>query len=53
MVNQASMTGESLPVKKSAGSYAYAGTEVEEGECVIAVEKAAGGGLYDRLVRMI
>lgn len=35
------MTGESLPVKKSAGSYAYAGTVVEEGECVIAVEKAA------------
>ena len=53
MVNQASMTGESLPVKKSAGSYAYAGTVVEEGECVIAVEKAAGGGRYDRIVRMI
>lgn len=47
------MTGESLPVKKSAGSYAYAGTVVEEGECVIAVEKAAGGGRYDRIVRMI
>lgn len=47
------MTGEPLPVKKSAGSYAYAGTVVEEGECVIAVEKAAGGGRYDRIVRMI
>ena len=53
MVNQASMTGESLPVKKSAGSYAYAGTVVEEGECVISVEKAMGGGRYDRIVHMI
>ena len=38
---------------KAAGSYAYAGTVVEEGACVIAVEKAAGGGRYDRIVRMI
>ena len=53
MVNQASMTGESLPVKKSAGSYAYAGTVVEEGECVISVEKTMGGGRYDRIVHMI
>ena len=53
MVNQASMTGESLPVKKSAGSYAYAGTVVEEGECVILVEKTMGGGRYDRIVHMI
>lgn len=53
MVNQASMTGESLPVKKSAGSYAYAGTVVEEGECVITVEKTMGGGRYDRIVHMI
>ena len=52
-VNQASMTGEALPVHKAAGSYAYAGTVVEEGACVIAVEKAAGGGRYDRIVRMI
>ena len=53
MVNQASMTGESLPVKKSVGSYAYAGTVVEEGECVISVEKTMGGGRYDRIVHMI
>lgn len=53
MVNQASMTGESLPVKKSAGSYAYAGTVVEEGECVISVEKTMGGGRYDHIVHMI
>ena len=52
-VNQASMTGESLPVGKTAGSYTYAGTVVEEGECVIAVEKTAGDGRYDRIVKMI
>ena len=52
-VNQSSMTGESLPVRKISGSYAYAGTVVEEGECVIAVEKAMGGGRYDRIVKMI
>ena len=53
MVNQASMTGESLPVRKVNGSYAYAGTVVEEGECTILVEKTAGGGRYDRIVKMI
>ena len=53
MVNQASMTGEGLPVRKTAGSYVYAGTVVEEGECIIAVEKTSGGGRYDRIVHMI
>lgn len=53
MVNQASITGESLPVRKAAGSYAYAGTVVEEGECVIRVDRVSGGGRYDRIVRMI
>ena len=53
MVNQASMTGESMPVPKREGSYVYAGTVAEEGECVICVEKAMGGGRYDRIVRMI
>ena len=53
MVNQSSMTGESLPVRKKPGSYAYAGTVVEEGECLITVEKTMGGGRYDRIVRMI
>lgn len=53
MVNQASMTGEAVPVRKTAGSYAYAGTVVEEGECHILVEKAAGSGRYDRIVKMI
>ena len=52
-VNQASITGESMPVPKSVGSYVYAGTVAEEGECVIQVDKAAGGGRYDRIVKMI
>ena len=52
-VNQASMTGEALPVRKVCGSYAYAGTVIEEGECVIEVEKVSGGGRYDRIVKMI
>jgi len=53
MVNQASMTGESVPVHKSEGAYVYAGTVVEDGECTIAVENTAGGGRYDRIVKMI
>ena len=52
-VNQASMTGESAPVFKSEGGYVYAGTVVEEGECVIRVTKAAGTGKYDQIVKMI
>ena len=53
MVNQASMTGESQPVPKKVGSFVYAGTVAEEGECVIQVEKAQGSGRYDRIVKMI
>lgn len=53
MVNQQTMTGESMPVKKDAGSYVYGGTVVEEGECRFIVDKAAGSGRYDRIVRMI
>ncbi len=53
MVNQASMTGESQPVAKRAGSYVYAGTVAEEGECVVQVEKVLGSGRYDRIVKMI
>ncbi|MCD7885344.1 MAG: heavy metal translocating P-type ATPase [Lachnospiraceae bacterium] len=53
LVNQASITGESMPVRKREGSLAYAGTVVEEGECVIRVEKAAGSAQYDKIVRMI
>ena len=53
MVNQSSMTGESMPVCKREGSLVYAGTVAEEGECVFRVEKTSGGGRYDRIVRMI
>ena len=52
-VNQSSMTGESMPVRKEVGSYVYGGTVVEEGECVIRVEKSLGSGRYDRIVHMI
>ena len=52
-VNQASITGESMPVPKGPGSYVYAGTVAEEGECVIQVEKVVGSGRYDRIVKMI
>ena len=39
--------------QKEAGSYVYAGTVVEDGECVICIEKASGGGRYDRIARVI
>lgn len=52
-VNQASITGESLPIVKKAGSYVYAGTVVEEGECVIQVDKLSGNSKYDRIMKMI
>ena len=52
-VNQASMTGEALPVHKKEGSYVYAGTVVEDGYCRIKVDKTAGSGKYDRIVKMI
>ena len=53
MVNQASITGESMPVVKRPGSPVYAGTVAEEGQCVVEVQKVQGSGRYDRVVRMI
>ena len=53
MVNQSSLTGESMPVAKRPGSPVYAGTVAEEGECVVCVEKVSGSGRYDRVARMI
>ena len=53
MVNQATITGEPLAVRKIEGGYVYAGTVVEEGSCRIRVEKSSGGGRYDRIVKMI
>ncbi len=53
MVNQASLTGESIPVAKSKDGYVYSGTVVEEGEIVFAVKAVSGTGRYDKIVRMI
>ena len=53
MINQASMTGESVPVHRYEGAYVYAGTVVEDGECTVQVENTAGSGRYDRIVKMI
>ncbi len=52
-VNQASLTGESMPVPKHIDSVVYAGTIVEEGECVIVVKQATGQSRYDQIVAMI
>ncbi len=52
-INQASITGESLPVHKEPGGYVYAGTVLEEGEIRITVKKNVGSGQYDRIARMI
>ena len=52
-VNQASLTGESIPVPKRPGSAVYAGTVVEEGECVLLVRQHSGSSRYDKIVSMI
>lgn len=53
MVNQASMTGESLPVRKIRDGFVYAGTVVEEGELIIRVKETSGSGRFDKIVTMI
>lgn len=53
MVNQASLTGESVPVPKSAGMTVYAGTVIEEGEGVVQVSGQSGSSRYDKIVEMI
>lgn len=53
MVNQASLTGESLPVRKSVSSYVYAGTVLEEGELTICVKKGEGLSKFEKIVTMI
>ena len=53
MVNQASLTGESIPVPKRVGMTVYAGTVVEEGECVLQVSAQSGNSRYDKIVAMI
>ena len=52
-VNQASLTGESIPVPKHPGGAVYAGTVVEEGECVLEVKQASGQSRYDQILQMI
>lgn len=52
-VNQASLTGEPLPVAKHSGSTLYAGTVVEEGECVAEVKESSGHSRYEQIVSMI
>ena len=53
MVNQASLTGESVPVPKGPGKTVYAGTVVEEGECLIEITQQKGTSRYDKIVQMI
>jgi heavy metal translocating P-type ATPase len=53
MVNQASLTGESNPVRKAEGGYAYAGTVVEEGEITIRVREVNGSSKYEKIMTMI
>lgn len=53
MVNQASLTGESVPVCKNAGSTVYAGTVIEEGELTIKVNEVSGSSRFEKIVTMI
>ncbi len=52
-VNESSMTGESLPVLKRCGSSVYAGTIVDEGQCIIKVTNTSGCGRVDSIIKMI
>ena len=53
MINQAALTGESMPVRKVEGATVYAGTVVEEGECVFVAKASGGANRYDKIVSMI
>ncbi len=53
MVNQATLTGEGIPVAKQYGAYVYAGTVIEEGDIVLKVEKASGATRYEKIIKMI
>lgn len=53
LINQASLTGEALPVQKRIGSYVYAGTVIEEGELTLTVKEAAGSTRFEKIVTMI
>ena len=53
MVNQASLTGEAVPVSKNTGSAVFAGTVIEEGGLTIKVKQSGGNSKYDKIVKMI
>lgn len=53
MINQAAMTGESVPVWKTRDCYVYGGTVVEEGEITVLVKQAGGTGRFDKIVTLI
>lgn len=53
MVNQSSLTGESIPVEKKENSYVYAGTVLEEGELMIQIKETSGATRYEKIVTMI
>ena len=53
MINQASLTGESVPVRKTEASTVYAGTVVEEGEVTILVKEVSGSSRFEKIVQMI
>lgn len=53
MVNQASLTGESVPVQRTADAFVYAGTVVEEGEITIVVQEEEGSNRFEKIVAMI
>lgn len=53
LVNQTTLTGEALPVRKTTGGYVYAGTVVEEGELIVCVKEAGGCGKFGKIVMMI
>jgi len=53
MVNQASLTGESVPVRRTLGSVVYAGTVLEEGELTILVKQTGGSSRYEKITEMI
>ena len=53
MVNQASLTGEAIPVRRDAGTYVYAGTVLEEGEITVCVKQVGNCSRYEKIVTMI
>ncbi len=53
MLNQTSLTGESVPVRKTACKYVYAGTVVEEGEITVCVKEVEGSSRYEKIVKLI